>query len=131
MANVLVIDDDHLLREMVAIHLRRAGHAVALAANGAEGLAALSRAAFDLVVTDIVMPEKEGLETIRAIRKGSPHVPVIAMTGGPRVLASGGEPGADYLEMARLLGARETIRKPFTGTQIVAAVEKVLSAPSA
>lgn len=131
MSTILVIDDDALLREMVASHLRRAGHAVLLAANGAEGLAAFSRAPCDLVITDIVMPEKEGLETIRAMRKGWPHIPVVAMTGGARPMASGVEAGADYLEMASLLGARATVRKPFTGKQIVAVVEKLLAGPSA
>src|SRR6266545_7538001 len=99
MARILLIEDNDSLRTMLAEHLALAGHTVIEAGDGREGLDRFRRAGADLVITDIVMPETEGFEVLRALRRTQPPVKIIAMSG------EGRESGAAYLEAARLLGA--------------------------
>ena len=108
MATILLVDDNDELRKMLERGLTRAGHTVVTAANGSHGLTALDGGTFDLVLTDIVMPDMEGLQFIRSMRKANPTIPVIAMSGGGRGTAD------DYLEMASRFGAAKTLEKPFT-----------------
>jgi CheY-like chemotaxis protein len=129
MARVLVIDDDELVRQSLRRMLEKGGHEVGLAANGRHGLALFLDDTYDLVITDILMPEMEGLETVRELRRLSPAVPVVVITGS----ASGGSRGAasplpDYLQMSKLLGASHTLRKPFTGPQLLEVVSACLAA---
>jgi len=101
--------------------LVRAGHQVRVAGDGTEALDAIQEdggAAFDLVVTDIVMPEKEGLETIMELRRLVPGMPVIAMSGGGR-----GTP-ENYLRAARMLGAFRTLEKPFDSKELIQAIDE-------
>src|SRR5262249_49867396 len=116
MARILLIDDDTefcmLLREI----LEGAGYEVVVAHNGREGVACYEVAAIDLVITDILMPEQEGLETIIALQRINPQVKIIAMTGGGQMSAM------DFLEVATVLGAQHTLRKPFTRQELLAAV---------
>lgn len=120
MARILVIDDEELIRETIRMKLEQSGHVVTEAANGVEGLRALEDGLFDLVVTDIIMPEQEGIETIRKIRHRDPQVAIIAISGGGR--------GRNYqfLDIAKKLGANEALSKPFTGSQLLALVETTL-----
>jgi DNA-binding response OmpR family regulator len=120
MARILVIDDEELIRETIRMKLELSGHVVIEAANGVEGLRALDDGLFDLVVTDIIMPEQEGIETIRKIRHRDPQVAIIAISGGGR--------GRNYqfLDIAKKLGANEALSKPFTGSQLLALVETTL-----
>jgi CheY-like chemotaxis protein len=120
MARILVIDDEELIRETIRMKLEQSGHVVTEAANGVEGLRALEDGLFDLVVTDIIMPEQEGIETIRKIRHRDPLVAIIAISGGGR--------GRNYqfLDIAKKLGANEALSKPFTGSQLLALVETTL-----
>ena len=120
MARILVIDDEELIRETIRMKLEQGGHVVIEAANGVEGLRALEDGLFDLVVTDIIMPEQEGIETIRKIRHRDPRVAIIAISGGGR--------GRNYqfLDIAKKLGANEALPKPFTGSQLLALVETTL-----
>jgi CheY-like chemotaxis protein len=120
MARILVIDDEELIRETIRMKLELSGHVVIEAANGVEGLRALEDGLFDLVVTDIIMPEQEGIETIRKIRHRDPQVAIIAISGGGR--------GRNYqfLDIAKKLGANEALSKPFTGSQLLALVETTL-----
>jgi DNA-binding NtrC family response regulator len=119
MATILIIDDDASVRAAIQQCLTKAGHTVVLAGHGREGMGVLRQATVDLVVTDLFMPEQEGLETITALRKQHPQLPIIAMSGGN--LAS-----EAMLSVARELGAREVIEKPFGLDRLLAAVEKVL-----
>jgi CheY-like chemotaxis protein len=106
--NVLVIDDDAIARATVRAILEDAGYRVTCAENGRQGLKAFRESRPDVVVTDIVMPDKEGLETIVELRALWPNGPIIAISGGGRT------GGADnYLELARGLGANAILRKPF------------------
>ncbi|HEY7610136.1 MAG TPA: response regulator [Alphaproteobacteria bacterium] len=120
MAKILLIDDDTLVRTSLAYALEDAGHAVIQAGNGDEGLDALARGSFDAVVLDILMPEREGIETIREIRKKWAALPVLAISGGDKTGWS------DFLRMASALGANDTLAKPFTSTDFVARVSRLL-----
>jgi DNA-binding NtrC family response regulator len=122
MARVLLVDDDEQFRRMLERTLVRAGHRVRVAGDGAEALGVMREdggtTAFDLVVTDIVMPEKEGLETIMELRRLVPGMPVIAMSGGGR-----GTP-ENYLRAARMLGAFRTLEKPFDSKELIQAIDE-------
>jgi DNA-binding response OmpR family regulator len=120
MARILLVDDEASVRELMAIVLEAEGYSVTKAGDGNSALAALERESFDLVITDLVMPGKEGIETIMDIRQRWPQLKVIAMSGGGRGSAN------DYLDMAAQLGARRTLEKPFGSEDLVALVAEVL-----
>jgi CheY-like chemotaxis protein len=129
MARMLVVDDNDLVLQTVRSMLERGGHQVAVAVDGRDGLKRFQSGDFDLVITDILMPEVEGFEMVRALRESSSAIPIIVMTGGPSGRNPGGQPaGPDYLQMARILGATRTIEKPFAGPQLLALVAECLSA---
>jgi DNA-binding response OmpR family regulator len=119
MAKILIIEDDANVRAAIEHGLTKAGHTVLPTANGKEGINALRQGAVDLVVTDLFMPEQEGLETITVLRKQHPTLPVIAISGGNVV-------SKEMLSVARELGAQEVIEKPFGLDRLLAAVGKVL-----
>ena len=122
MARILVIDDAEAVRELLEQMLRLTGHDVVLAANGKEGIDQLRQAPVELVITDLFMPEKEGLETIRELRRDFPNIGIIAMSGEP------GMPS--LLGIAKRFGALKTIEKPFDRAEMMAAVDEVLRARS-
>jgi two-component system nitrogen regulation response regulator NtrX len=128
MAKILLIDDDALVRSSLKGILEVAGYDVALAANGRAGLEAFSGGDFDLVLTDIFMPEMEGLEFVRRLHAIHPPTRIVAMSGGPAVRdRKGGVFGTDYLRMAIALGATEAIRKPFSSQQLLKVVDAHLA----
>ena len=120
MALILVIDDEDLVRTTVRLLLEKQGHQVIEAKNGNDGLRVLSGTKVDLVITDIIMPEKEGLETIMDIRTRNPGARIVAMSGGGRAR------NLDFLTVAKKLGAAHALRKPFTSAELLAAVNQVL-----
>ncbi len=120
MARILIIDDDESIRSLLQLMLERIGHTTEVAANGREGLEKIREAGFDLVITDLIMPEKEGIKTIQELRRTHPALKIIAMSGGGRIGSH------DYLPLARLLGASRTLPKPFDSDQLAAAVTEVL-----
>jgi DNA-binding response OmpR family regulator len=121
MARILLIDDDDSVRTMLRQTLTHFGHTVIEARDGQEGLKLFQHARADLVITDIVMPEKEGLEVLMELRQEQPPVKIIAMSGGGRGMA------ADYLRMARGMGAARVLAKPFSHEVLMAAVNELLS----
>jgi DNA-binding NtrC family response regulator len=121
MALILIIDDDSFMREMLVQMVTNQGHEVISAENGKAAEFFLKDTAIDLVITDIVMPEKEGLETIIQIHKLYPAKPIIAMSGGARI-----EPRA-YLDLAKELGARYTFEKPFNRHELIEAINNCLN----
>ncbi len=123
MARVLVIEDDRLYQELMRTTLSAAGHETVVACDGEVGSAAFRASAFDLVVTDLVMPEKEGMETIRELRAIRPDVPIIAVSGG---IPGYGAGGVDYLAIAAHFGAMATLQKPFRPAEFAALVDSVL-----
>lgn len=121
MARILVIDDEPYILMMLKKMLEKVGHEVDMAINGEEGMELFNKYHADLIITDIVMPEKEGLETIRELKKKHPELKVIAISGGGRVDSK------EYLESARLFGASRIFKKPFKQKEIIDAVEELLS----
>jgi DNA-binding response OmpR family regulator len=115
---VLVIDDDAAMRITLGQVLSRAGHEVILAADGNEGLQLCRTKVVDLVLTDLFMPNKEGMETIMELRREFSKVAIIAMSGMPDV--------APMLSTARLLGAGKTLEKPFESEELLGAIEELL-----
>lgn len=113
MPDILVIDDDDLIRETLSTFFLREGYSVQVAGDGAEGLTLFGKEPARLVVVDIAMPEKEGIETIMELRRTETDVKIVAISGGGRT-------GTDlYLDAARKLGADEILAKPFSRAQIV------------
>ena len=120
MSAILVIDDDASVREVVSEMLRLEGHTVTIAENGREAIPLLAANTFDLVITDLIMPEKEGIETISEIRRTNNKIPIVAISGGGRL-----GPG-DYLETARYIGADATLAKPFARQELLATIGALL-----
>ena len=118
MAHILVIDDDEMVRAMTKAALETGGHSVSTAADGREAARKVDQEKFDLLITDIIMPDRDGLEVITGL-KGRARMPVIAMTG---LFID----AALYLKIAQTLGADRTIQKPFTGQQLLHLVREVL-----
>lgn len=116
---ILVIDDNSAVRDVAAIALARAGHEAQVASNGREGLEIAMRHPLDVVVTDVFMPECDGIEVIRALRERQPDLPLVAISGGSLSL------GQDFLKIAGHLGAVATLSKPFEPKELVAVVEGV------
>lgn len=114
---ILVIDDESGLRLTVRKMLESAGHEVVEAENGRRGVEAYRKDSADVVITDIIMPEKEGIETIRDIRALDPAVRIVAISG------DGIGPNVDFLRIARKLGADATLAKPFRREELLACVE--------
>jgi two-component system, chemotaxis family, chemotaxis protein CheY len=123
-ARILLVEDDEAVREILRKALVSAGHEVEEAQNGNVALACYQREASDVVITDLVMPEKDGLETIMELRRLNPAVKIIAISGGGRTLG----PGQLYLETARAIGALQILAKPFTGSALLTALNQVLAA---
>ena len=124
MARILLIDDDESFRGVLKVSLEQMGHTVTEACDGRSGLDRFNEGVFDVVVTDLIMPDKEGIETIMDLRKLNPAVKIIAMSGGGRVTS------VDYLQIARQVGAKQILAKPFLYEDIKAAIEE-LTAPVA
>jgi two-component system, chemotaxis family, chemotaxis protein CheY len=120
MARILLIDDDDIVRKMLCRVLSHAGHIVIEACDGSEGLAKFSESEAELVITDLVMPEKEGLEVIMELRKLYPNLKIIAISGGGRFTA------AENLRIARYLGAVTVLGKPFTNIALLDAVRQLI-----
>ncbi|HZD20967.1 MAG TPA: response regulator [Burkholderiales bacterium] len=111
---VLVIEDNADLREYLRVALEAQNYEVLTAAHGQEALAYLNGHRVDAIVTDLFMPEMDGIETVAAVRKLFPEVRVIAMSG---------RAGVDYLPVARELGVSHTLRKPFEIEELLAALK--------
>ena len=124
MFEILLVDDDAAFRAMVKKTLERAGYRVREAADGAIGLKLHRERASDLLLTDLVMPNTEGLELITTLRREAPGMRIIAMSGGGRGAAG------DYLAFASLLGAAATLAKPFTQQQLLSAIGRELEGAS-
>jgi CheY-like chemotaxis protein len=120
MATILVIDDDPMAREIITEMLSQSGHQAVNASDGGEGLQLSRNGAFDIVITDIIMPEVEGVETIIQLRKDNPDVKIIAISGGGRISAYW------HLSVAEQFGAEKTLEKPFAKYDLLKAVNQLL-----
>lgn len=121
MAHILVIDDEEMARFTVRDMLEAAGHEVTEAINGDDGVALQHVHAFDLVITDMIMPKKEGVETIIELKKAHPDQKIIATSGGGRTR------NMDFLQMAMQFGADQVLAKPFSEDELLESVNTCLS----
>lgn len=122
MTRILLVDDDDSFRKMVHVTLERAGYHVVDANDGNKALNLFRAQPPDLVITDLIMPDKEGLETIMELRAAQPDMKIIAMSGGGR-----NRPG-DYLKVARQMGAAQVLAKPFSSQELLDCVRTVIGA---
>lgn len=119
MATILIIDDFEPVRSMLKITLEKAGYDVYLASDGVSGIQKYKDSPADVVITDIVMPEKEGIETMMDIRALSSEVKIIAISGGGRI------PAKEYLKLANTFGADRVFAKPVDPDELISALEEL------
>jgi two-component system chemotaxis response regulator CheY len=117
-AQILVVEDDAEVRSLIITMLKSAGHQVTHASNGIDGIKKYQSEEIDLVITDIMMPEKDGIETIRELKKCNQDVKIVAITGYRGRF--------NRLPAAEFLGAQETLLKPFTKSDLITTIDKLL-----
>jgi len=120
MARILVIDDDSQVLDMLQKALQRAGYDVMATSRALEAMPLFKKETADLLITDIFMPEQEGLGTIREFRREVPDLKIIAISGG------GTDGSLEYLQTAKLFGADRTLAKPFARKEMLEAVGELL-----
>jgi DNA-binding response OmpR family regulator len=121
MRKILIIDDEPYILLMLKKMLEKAGYEVDLASSGQEGMELFEKDKVDLVITDIIMPDKEGLEIILEMKKIRPDLKIIAISGGGRISPE------SYLECASHFGASRIFQKPFKQKELVAAVNELVA----
>ena len=122
MAHILLIDDDEQFRAMLSQMLNRDAHRVTIACDGEEGLRLAGQIKPDLIITDILMPHKDGIETIMALNESGSTIPIIAVSGGRRFIST------DFnLESAALVGVKATLAKPLVRADLRQAIALALS----
>jgi DNA-binding NtrC family response regulator len=122
MAKILIIDDEAVIRRMLRTALEREGHEVLEAHHGEEGIRLQQTMPAELVITDMLMPEMDGVEVIMEMRRQTPGLKIIAMSGGGRFGQT------ETLDIAKPLGAISTVRKPFRLEVMLETIERVLAA---
>ncbi|WP_372845042.1 response regulator [Pontiella sp.] len=120
MARILIIDDDETIQNVFQRFLSGKGYEVLVASDGRKGLRIMEEVPVDLVITDIMMPETDGLEVVMAIRGKGTDIPVIAMSGGMHAMPM------DFLPMAKKFGASKVLYKPIELEDLLAAVQEVM-----
>jgi CheY-like chemotaxis protein len=123
--SILVVDDEPGIRELLCLMLEAAGHTVTAAEDGLEAPKVLANREIDVVITDLLMPERDGLEFITEIRKKFPKVKIVAMSGGGHIARD------SYLRIAKNFGAHVLLEKPFSQAGVLEAVETALQFPQA
>ncbi len=121
MARILIIDDEQAIRAFLRKMLEREGHEVVEASNGKEGMKEYRTRPADVVVTDIIMPEQEGIQTILELKKEYPNAKVIAISGGGFIEAT------QYLQIVKTMGVKHAFAKPFERSEILGALKELLS----
>jgi DNA-binding response OmpR family regulator len=123
MKRILLIDDEEAVRRSVGEILKRAGYEVHSAEDGKSGLELFQKFSFDLLITDLLMPERDGLETIMALRRGRTPLKIMVISGCGQSL------GGEFMKIAQHLGADLTLAKPFARTELLVAVASLLGEP--
>jgi YesN/AraC family two-component response regulator len=121
MKKILIIDDELSIQKLLKMLLERNRYQTFEASNGTQGIALYKKHKPDLIITDLIMPEKEGLETIRELKKIDPDVKIIALSGGGL-----GDPKM-YLNMASTFGAVRTFNKPVDNDILISNIKEILS----
>lgn len=120
--SILVIDDEESIRDLLGAILRHHGHNVTVAATGRAALLLLGTETFDLMITDIIMPDMDGIEIIAAAKKIRAGLHIIAISGGGNLMSA-----HDCLRMAKMIGARVVLAKPFNEKQLVEAIDQAVA----
>ena len=120
MAHILVIDDEEPIQDVLRQTLEHAGYDVTVAANGIEGLKAFRENPADIIIVDMIMPQKDGIETIMDLKIEAPDAKIIAVSGG------GATGPKDYLEIAEGIGASHILPKPITRDDLLRTVRRLL-----
>lgn len=120
MSHILVVDDEPQVRAMLSLFLRKSGFEVSEAKDGDEALRIVSSADIALIILDLIMPGKEGLETLTALRKNGSEPKVIAVSGGAKTVST------DFLPIAQKLGADAVLKKPFRNETLLSTIEELL-----
>jgi CheY-like chemotaxis protein len=121
--SILVVDDEPGIRELLCLMLEGAGHTVVSAEDGVQAPKVLAAQPIQVVITDLLMPERDGLEFITEIRKKFPEIKIIAMSGGGHIARD------SYLRIAKNFGAHVLLEKPFSQSGVLGAIEAVLAIP--
>ena len=121
--SILVVDDEPGIRELLGMMLESAGHSVCSAEDGIQAPKMMASQKFDIVITDLLMPERDGLEFITETRKKYPAVKIIAMSGGGHIARD------SYLRIAKNFGAHFLLEKPFSQSGVLGAIEAVQGMP--
>jgi DNA-binding NtrC family response regulator len=121
--SILVVDDEPGIRELLSLMLEAAGHTVITAEDGMQAPKVLANNSVDIVITDLLMPERDGLEFITEVRRKFPKVRIIAMSGGGHIARD------SYLRIAKNFGAHVLLEKPFSQSAVLGAIEAVLANP--
>ncbi|MCR4378886.1 MAG: response regulator [Rhodospirillales bacterium] len=120
MSRILVIDDDKFVRTSIRAVIEGVGHEVSDASDAEVGLSLQRANPFDVAIVDLIMPNKEGLETIRELKRDFPRLAIIAISGGGDIVRK------NFFQAAQLFGADYTLEKPFDGGDLLATLEKAL-----
>jgi CheY-like chemotaxis protein len=123
MPSILIVDDEDQIRQLIRTTFEEAGYRVAEASNGRDALEQYRLQPADVVITDILMPDQDGLECITVLRREAPSVKIIAITGGSDMIGVLG-----FLDVAKMLGAHSTLQKPFEMKALLEATESALLA---
>jgi CheY-like chemotaxis protein len=121
--SILVVDDEPGIRELLCLMLEGAGHTVVSAEDGVQAPKVLAAQPIQVVITDLLMPERDGLEFITEVRKKFPAIRIIAMSGGGHIARD------SYLRIAKNFGAHVLLEKPFSQSGVLGAVEAVMAIP--
>jgi CheY-like chemotaxis protein len=121
--SILVVDDEPGIRELLCLMLEAAGHTVFSAEDGISAPKVLAAKPIDVVITDLLMPERDGLEFITEVRKKYPAIKIIAMSGGGHIARD------SYLRIAKNFGAHFILEKPFSQSGVLGAIDSVLALP--
>ena len=121
MTKVLLVDDDKIIRETLTEVLKLKNYYVHSLSDGTKVLSEIKENDYDIIILDIVMPNKEGLETIQDVRKVNTKIPILAVSGGGRTTPS------SNLEIARMMGANDTLIKPFDSLSLIQKIQSLLA----
>jgi YesN/AraC family two-component response regulator len=119
MYDILVVDDEPMIRDGLKVALEMEGHRAITASDGNEALKLVDEKKPQLIITDIIMPESDGIEVICTLKENNPDIKILAISGGGRISAS------DHLKIARQLGAAGVLTKPFSTEELISEINKL------
>jgi YesN/AraC family two-component response regulator len=119
MYDILVVDDEPMIRDGLKVALDMEGHRTSTASDGNEAIKLVEEKKPHLIITDIIMPESDGIELICNVKENNPNIKILAISGGGRISAS------DHLKIAKQLGAAGVLTKPFSTEELISEINKL------